>query len=71
MNQFTVRFDQKLTPNQQLSVYYYFNNDNATQPFATFQGAGANLPGFGGITSTRAQQWNITHTWTIDRHGGE
>ncbi|MGA9571341.1 MAG: TonB-dependent receptor [Candidatus Acidiferrales bacterium] len=66
VNQFTVRFDQKLTPNQQLSVYYYFNNDDDTQPFATFQGAGSNLPGFGGITSTRGQQWNITHTWTID-----
>src|SRR5580704_12335686 len=65
VNQFTVRFDQKLTPSQQLSVYYYFNNDNDTQPFANFQGAGSNLPGFGGITSTRGQQWNITHTWTL------
>ncbi|MGB6846356.1 MAG: carboxypeptidase regulatory-like domain-containing protein [Candidatus Acidiferrales bacterium] len=65
VNQFTVRFDHKLTAAQQLSVYYYFNNDDETQPFATFQGAGSNLPGFGGITSTRAQQWNITHTWTL------
>ena len=65
VNQFTVRFDHKLTSAQQLSVYYYFNNDNDTQPFATFQGAGSNLPGFGGITSTRGQQWNISHTWTL------
>jgi len=65
VNQFTVRFDHKLTPTQQLSVYYFFNNESVTEPFAQFQGAGDNLPGFAGLTSTRAQQWNITHTWTL------
>lgn len=64
-NQFTVRFDHKLTNTQQLSVYYYFNNDNDTVPFSDFQAAGANLPGFPAITSTRGQQWNISHTWTL------
>jgi hypothetical protein len=64
-NQFTVRFDHKISPSQQLSVYYFFNNDSFTEPFAAFQGAGTNLPGFSGLTSTRSQQWNITHTWTL------
>ena len=44
VNQFTVRFDQKLTANQQLTVYYYFENDASTAPFSTFQGAGGNFP---------------------------
>ena len=65
VNQFTVRFDHRLTNSQQLSVYYYFNNDNDTVPFSTFQAAGANLPGFPALTTTRGQQWNIAHTWTI------
>ncbi|MGA7853564.1 MAG: carboxypeptidase regulatory-like domain-containing protein [Candidatus Acidiferrales bacterium] len=65
VNQFTVRFDQKLTNTQQLSVYYYFNNDSNTVPFSNFQAAGANLPGFPALTSTRGQQWNISHTWTL------
>jgi len=64
-DQFTVRFDHALTPQQQLSVYYYFNDDNQTQPFSNFQAAGANLPGFGDLFKTRVQQWNIGHTWTL------
>ncbi|HUJ30297.1 MAG TPA: carboxypeptidase regulatory-like domain-containing protein [Candidatus Acidoferrum sp.] len=64
-DQFTVRFDHSLSPAQKLSVYYYFNDDNQTQPFATFQGAGSNLPGFGSLFATRVQQWNVSHTWTI------
>ncbi len=65
VNQFTIRFDQKLTNTQQLSVYYYFQNDSETVPFSNFQAAGANLPGFPALTSTRGQQWNISHTWTL------
>ena len=34
-------------------------------PFANFELAGANLPGFGDIVAERFQQWNITHTFTI------
>jgi hypothetical protein len=64
-DQFTVRFDHKLTNTQQLSVYYYFDDDNLTDAFSTFQAAGANVPGFGANFTTRAQQWNISHTWTI------
>ena len=34
-------------------------------PFANFELAGADVPGFGSIVAERFQQWNITHTWTI------
>ncbi len=64
-NQFTVRYDYAIKPSMQLSVYYYFNNDSETQPFSNFQGAGANVPGFGALFKTRVQQWNIGHTWTL------
>ncbi len=64
-DQFTVRYDYAITPAQQLSVYYYFNNDSQDEPFSNFQAAGANLPGFGALFKTRVQQWNIGHTWTL------
>ena len=64
-DQFTVRFDQAISATQQFSVYYYFNDDNTTQPFSNFQAAGANVPGFGANFKTRVQQWNISHTWTL------
>ena len=48
-DQVTLRLDHKLTDTQQLSMYYYFNNDGDTEPFATFQGAGSNVPGFRSI----------------------
>jgi hypothetical protein len=64
-NQFTVRFDHKITGNQQFSAYYYFENDASTQPISSFQGAGGNIPGFGALFGTRVQQWNLSHTWTL------
>ncbi len=64
-DQFTVRFDQKLTSAQQLSVYYYFDDSTDNQPFSFFQAAGANVPGFGAQFASRFQQWNVSHTWTI------
>jgi len=64
-DQFSVRVDHDLTKNQKLSAYYYFDDDNTTDPFAKFQQAGANLGNFPGLYSTRTQQVNITHTWTI------
>jgi outer membrane receptor protein involved in Fe transport len=64
-DQFTVRFDHKITNSQQFSAYYYFDNDHAIDPYSNFQAAGADLPGFGGIFGTRVQQWNLSHTWTI------
>jgi len=64
-DQFTVRFDHRLTNSQQLTVYYYFNDDNENDPYSTFQAAGATLPGFGDVFSTRVQQWNVSHMWTL------
>ena len=64
-DQFTVRFDHQLTAKQQLAVYYYFDDSFTFQPFAFFQAAGANVPGFGTNNTTRFQQWNVSHTWTL------
>jgi outer membrane receptor protein involved in Fe transport len=64
-NQFTVRFDHNFSATQHFSAYYYFNDDTQTVPFSNFQAAGSNIPGFGGLTKTRVQQWNISHTSTI------
>jgi outer membrane receptor protein involved in Fe transport len=64
-DQFTVKIDHRLNEKQNLSIYYYFNDDRTLNPFANFELAGADLPGFGDIVAERFQQWNITHTWTI------
>jgi len=65
-DQFTVRLDHRLNRNQNLSFYYYFDDHHVISPFAQFQAAGANVPGFGSITNERFQQWNLSHTWTIN-----
>ncbi len=64
-NQFTAKWDHKLTDSHQLAVYYYFNDSNLTKPFARFQAGGATLPGFGDLTDERFQQFNASHTWAI------
>jgi len=64
-DQATVRFDHRLNDKQNLSVYYYFDDDTTKNPFATFEQSGANLPGFGATLAERFQQWNISHTWTL------
>ena len=65
-DQFTVKLDHRLNAQQNLSFYYYFDDHHVVSPFAQFQAAGANVPGFGSITNERFQQWNISHTWTIN-----
>src|SRR5438034_3297390 len=65
-DQFTVRLDHRLNTQQNLSFYYYFDDHHLVSPFAQFEAAGANVPGFGSITNERFQQWNISHTWTIN-----
>ena len=67
-DQVTVKIDHRLNDKQNLSVYYYFNDDRTLNPFANFELAGADLPGFGDIVAERFQQWNITHTWTISNN---
>jgi hypothetical protein len=64
-DQLTGRIDHKLSDHQQLNAYYYFTDQFYTQPFSYFQGAGANVPGFGGLYNNRYQQVNLTHTWVI------
>ncbi|HZC66722.1 MAG TPA: TonB-dependent receptor, partial [Candidatus Dormibacteraeota bacterium] len=64
-DQFSIKVDHELTKNQKLSVYYYFDDDNALDPFARFQAAGGNLGNFPGDSTTRTQQINASHTWTI------
>ncbi len=64
-DQFTIKVDHDLTKNQKLAVYYYFDDDGLTDPFAKFQAAGGNLGNFPGVFDTRTQQVNLTHTWTI------
>ncbi|HTE90609.1 MAG TPA: carboxypeptidase regulatory-like domain-containing protein [Terriglobales bacterium] len=64
-DQFTVRLDHRINSKQNLSFYYYFDDHHLVSPFAQFEAAGANVPGFGSITNERFQQWNISHTWTI------
>jgi hypothetical protein len=67
-DQFTVKIDHRINNSQNLSIYYYFDDHHLVSPFAQFQAAGANIPGFGSATSERFQQWNITHNWTINNN---
>ncbi|HTT65374.1 MAG TPA: carboxypeptidase regulatory-like domain-containing protein [Bryobacteraceae bacterium] len=62
--QSTFRLDQHINDHHQLSFYYYFDNDTQLQPFANFEAAGADVPGFGANFSTRNQQFNLSETWT-------
>ncbi len=64
-DQFTLRFDHNFSTTQHFTAYYYFDDDNRTDPFSNFQAAGANLPGFGGLFKTRVQQINTSQTSTI------
>ncbi len=64
-DQFTIKVDHDLNKNQKLALYYYFDDDNTLDPFAVFQAAGGSLGNFPGVFTTRTQQINLTHTWTI------
>jgi Carboxypeptidase regulatory-like domain len=65
-DQFTLRLDHRINDHQQFSAYYYFTNHKQFDPFAKFESGGANIPGFGANTNERFQQWNFTHTWTLN-----
>ncbi len=67
-NQFTLRFDHHINARQNFSFYYYFTNDTNFQPFYDFQASGANVPGFGANVGSRYQQFNPSHTWTINNN---
>jgi Carboxypeptidase regulatory-like domain len=65
-DQFTVRFDHRINDHQSFTAYYYFNDGRELDPYNEFEAAGATLPGFGSYNNARDQQWNLTHTWTIN-----
>ena len=65
-HQFTVRLDHKINDHQSFTGYYYFTDIAQFSPYDTFEESGANVPGFGNFDNTRNQQWNLSHTWTIN-----
>ena len=64
-DQMTLKVDHRINDKQNFSGYYYFDDHNIVLPFAQFQAAGANVPGFASAIKERFQQWNLTHSWTI------
>lgn len=64
-NQAQFRLDHNFTNNQKTSVYYYYDNSTTLDPFAHFQAGGALLGNFPGEIVIRAQQLNVSHSWTI------
>ncbi|HYL84615.1 MAG TPA: carboxypeptidase regulatory-like domain-containing protein [Candidatus Angelobacter sp.] len=64
-DQFQIRVDHSFNNNQKLSVYYYFDDDNALDPFARFQSSRNSLGNFPSVNATRSQQINASHTSTI------
>jgi hypothetical protein len=68
-DQLTQKFDHRISASQQLSLYYFFDDDNRADPFANFEASGANLPGFGSVFRTRVQQWSANHQWTVGAAG--
>jgi hypothetical protein len=67
-DQMTLKFDHRINNSQNFSAYYYFDDHSVVLPFAQFQAAGANVPGFASAIKERFQQWNLTHTWTISNN---
>ncbi|MGC1652437.1 MAG: carboxypeptidase regulatory-like domain-containing protein, partial [Candidatus Sulfotelmatobacter sp.] len=65
-DKFTFRLDHKINDRQSLTAYYFFNDNRELDPYDTFEAAGANTTGFGNENNLRYQQWNFTHTWTIN-----
>jgi hypothetical protein len=64
-DQFQIRVDHSFDNNQKTSIYYYFDDDNALDPFARFQSSRNSLGNFPSVNATRNQQINVSHTSTI------
>jgi outer membrane receptor protein involved in Fe transport len=62
----SLRLDHLLRSNQQLSFFYFINDFQSREPFTRQSGQGANLPGFGNVNTGRTQQYNLSHTWTLN-----
>ncbi len=67
-DQLTLKVDHRISNSQNFSAYYYFDDHSVVLPFAQFQAAGANVPGFASSIKERFQQYNLTHTWTISNN---
>ena len=67
-DQLTLKIDHRISNSQNFSAYYYFDDHSVVLPFAQFQAAGANVPGFASSIKERFQQYNLTHTWTISNN---
>ncbi len=65
-DQFTLRLDHRINDHQNFSFYYYYTDDKLFNPFYNFQASGANIPGWGANVGSRYQQFNPSHTWTIN-----
>ena len=66
-DQFTFVSIKKLTANQQFSAYYYFDERRQHGAILHFPGRRREtFPVSERIFVTRVQQWNLSHTWTID-----
>ncbi len=64
-DQFTLRFDHRITDRQNFTAYYYFTDIGQLSPYDTFEESGATVPGFGNLNNSRFQQYNLSHTWSI------
>jgi hypothetical protein len=64
--QWTTRIDHRFNDRHQLNAYVYFDDDALAQPFARFQAAGADVPGFGSNYNERYTQYNLSETWTVN-----
>ena len=58
-DQFTVKVDHRINDKQNLSIYYYFNDDRTCNPFANFELAGADVPGFGALSRKRSSSGTL------------
>ncbi len=65
-DQGSVRLDHSLASNQFLSFFLFVNDFYSREPFTRQSGQGANLPGFGNLNLGRTQQYNVSHTWTLN-----
>jgi hypothetical protein len=64
-DQGTLKFDYHINDRQNFSAYYYATDEDIFQPFAGFQAAGSDIPGFGSTIGQRYQNINLSHTFTI------
>jgi len=65
-DQGTFRLDHNFSSQQKLGLYYYIADGYVLNPFSTFQGDGASIPGFGDQTASRFQQLGVSHSWALN-----